>query len=51
MRELADVDVFEVDHPASQQDKRERLVACRRRPPARCGSCRSTWPTIGSPMR
>jgi methyltransferase (TIGR00027 family) len=25
MAELADVDVFEVDHPASQQDKRERL--------------------------
>jgi methyltransferase (TIGR00027 family) len=25
MGELADVDVFEVDHPASQQDKRDRL--------------------------
>jgi len=25
MTELADVDVFEVDHPASQQDKRDRL--------------------------
>lgn len=27
MSELADVDVFEVDHPASQQDKRERAAA------------------------
>jgi methyltransferase (TIGR00027 family) len=25
MGELADIDVFEVDHPASQQDKRDRL--------------------------
>jgi methyltransferase (TIGR00027 family) len=30
MPELADADVYEVDHPASQQDKRERLGALRR---------------------
>lgn len=50
MKELAGVDMFEVDHPPSQHESKTGSVM-RSRSPGRCGTCRLISPATGSTPR